>query len=486
MGNRGERRTVPWRAVLAALLALAVLTAPAGAVSAEAKPAEQLQEVFDKLEAMHVGGASAGTLRDAAISGMLEALNDPYTQYYNDEQWQELLDAFEQNSVGIGIRFVNTADGLLILRVFESSAAEAAGLVPGDIIIQADGVSVAGLDLDEVADMLVGPEGSSLRLTVADGVTRILRTVTITRQPFHIPSVESDITEGGIGIIRISSFSSDTAGLVREALERFAEHGGWSGLLIDLRGNPGGYMDAVIDVASLFIKRGPLLFTVGRDGKENAIEIRDGSSVPVPVALLVDEGSASASEVFAGAMQDYSLAKLVGARTYGKGSVQQLVALETGGGLRVTVEHYLTPRRRPVNGIGIAPDTEARRPLEAPMAALREIEAKGAFRVEMKAYETVVNGFAFNDVVPVVRENGKVYVSSRALAAIIGGEASWDGAAGAVAIEGKLGSAIFGTGGGLLMQDGMSYVEANAFAQAFRGTVKASAGADSVVLEWNE
>jgi len=473
------------KAALAALLALALLAAPAAGAAAESSPAAQLQEVFAKLEALHVGGMSAEALRDAAVNGMLQALDDPYTQYYHPDEWRRLLDSFEQKTVGIGIRFIKRGEGLLILRVYEGSAAADAGLRAGDVILEADGQSLAERSVDEAADLLVGPEGSSVRLTVADGASGSRRSVAITRRTFQIPSVDAAMAEGGIGVVRIGAFSSDTARLTQEALETFRKRPDFRGLVLDLRGNPGGYLDAAAAVASLFIEEGTLLYTVGRDGKEKPLEIRGGSRVPVPVAVLVDGNSASASEVFAGALQDYKAAVIVGTKTYGKGSVQRLVSLETGGGLRVTVEHYKTPSRRTVEGAGIVPDIEAHRPLEAPLAAFRALGARGAFRVELKEYETAVNGAVFSDIVPVLRRDGLAYVSSRALAAVAGGEALWDGAKGEVRIRGKLGDAAFGPGGGLLVQNGASYIEIGAFAKAFRG-VRASVGADAAVLEWSE
>ncbi|HZG55232.1 S41 family peptidase [Paenibacillus sp.] len=487
MIERGERigNWTRWAKAVAmrtAVVATAALAWP-GAASA-ATPAEQLNEVFGYIEELHVGGKSAEALRDAAIQGMLDELNDPYTQYYDEEQWKALFDAYEQVIVGIGIRFAKTEDGLLILRVYKDSAAERAGLREGDIVLRVDGQDVKTRTLDELADVLLGPEGSETKLEVADGVSRIIKSVTIVRQPFHIPSVSYEMMDHGAGYIRIDSFSSDTAALVGEALASFGAESSLQGLVIDIRGNPGGYLEAVQGVASHFIERGALLHTVGRDGKQQAVTIRDGEKVGVPVAVLVDGGSASASEVFAGAMQDYGAAKIVGTRTYGKGSVQQLIALDTGGGLKVTVEHYLTPKRRPVNGVGIAPDIAAETPLAATLAGLRAVGMQAA-KVELLGHETVVNGVSFDDVVATIREGGRTFVPSRALAAVAGGNASWDGATSSVKLSGPGFSATFGAGTGLLLRDGVGYIDLAAFAKAFPH-IQAEAGPKSVVLEWNE
>jgi len=473
-----------WRrwSKIAALTAALALPLPAWA--AAATPAEQLNEVFGYIEELHVGGTSAEALRDAAIQGMLDALDDPYTQYYDEATWQALHDAYEQVMVGIGIQFAKTDEGLRILRVYPDSAAADAGLRAGDIIVRVGGKEVKAHTLEELADDLLGPEGSEAKLDVVDAASRKTKAVVVTRRAFQIPSVTYTLMDGGAGYIRIDSFSSDTAARFGEAIRAFSQEPSLRSLIVDVRGNPGGYLDSVKGVASYFIEEGPLLHTVDRSGVEVAVEIEDGDKVGVPVAVLVDGNSASASEVFAGAMQDYGIGAIVGEKTYGKGSVQQLIALQGGGGLKVTVEHYLTPKLRQVNGVGITPDAPAAHPLDATITALREVGV-ASFRAEITSYETVVNGAAFDHVVNVVREGGRVYAPSKALAALTGGEATWDGAANAVRIDGGGKTVAFGAGTGLLLRDGTGYVDIGAFARAFP-QAKATSSRSSVVLEWSD
>jgi len=469
------------RAAAAAALA-ATIASPAAGFAAE--PKDELYEVFSLLETMHVSGSSGEQLKDAAIRGMLEALDDPYTEYFDPEEWQALQDTYEQVMVGIGIQFAQTDEGLLILEVFEGSAAKGAGLKPGDAIVRVGEKVVKDTPLEDIYDMLLGPEGSTVKLHIADGASRLLKTVTITRQPFHIPSVSYEMTDGGTGYIRIDSFSSDTAGLVREALRAFEADPEYVALVIDIRGNPGGYLDAVAEVATFFVEDGPILYMVNRDGSRRPMEIENGSSVDVPVVLLVDGDSASASEVFAGALQDYKLATLVGERTYGKGSVQQLIPLESGGGLKVTVQQYLTPRRSPVDGVGIHPDVIASTRLEATLKALR-LAGADELKLTFRSYETVVNGVSFDETAAWVVEGGRTYLSAKALAAVIDGAAAWDGAAQSVKLTGLGGAASFAAkpNGGLLLRDGASYIELGAFAKAFPNA-KAKTEGKSVVVEW--
>jgi len=450
-------------ATASAALALA-LAAPASAE--EAEPLEQVSEVFELIEGYHLSATTDEKLRDAAIRGMIESLNDPYTQYYDEAAWDEMYDSFEQTYVGIGIRFAAVDEGLLVLRVYEGSAAAAAGLRVGDVVVGVAGATVQGKTTAELRQAMLGPEGTSVSLDVRRVENGETESVSIVRKPFHIPTAEHAFFEGGVGYVRMTSFSSDTSKLVGEALAAFEAKPSYRALVIDLRGNPGGYLDAVRDIASNFVESGTLLRTVDRSGKEQSISVRDGRKSPVPVTLIVDEQSASASEVFAGALQDYGLATVVGAKTYGKGSVQRLIPLETGGGLRLTIQEYLTPNGRKVNGVGIAPDVAASTPTAQTMIALREAGLK-RFRVEMRGYETIVNGVVFDFVVPTVRENGRAYVSAAALAALADGAVAWDGAARAVSIQAGGKTVAFREGDGLLLRDGSGLIDAASFARAF-------------------
>ncbi|TLS53220.1 PDZ domain-containing protein [Paenibacillus antri] len=473
-----------WRRWTRLAALTAALTLPLPAVAVAATPAEQLNEVFGYIEDLHVSGTSGEALRDAAIRGMLDELNDPYTAYYDEAMWKSLHDAYEQVMVGIGIQYAQTDEGLRILRVYADSAAEDAGLRAGDVVVGVGGKAVKSHPLEEITNDLLGPAGTEAKLDVLDGASRKKKTVVVTRRAFHIPSVTYELMDGGVGYIRIDSFSSDTAARFGDAMWTFANEPSLAAIVVDVRGNPGGYLDAARSVSSFFIEEGPLLHTIDRNGVEVALEIEGGGKVGLPVAVLVDGNSASASEVFAGAMQDYGVGTIVGAKTFGKGSVQQLIELQGGGGLKVTIEHYLTPKMNPVNGVGITPDAAATHPLDATVTALREVGIANV-RAELRSYETVVNGATFGHVINVVREGGRVYVPSQALAALSGGDAKWDGATSAVTIDGGGRTAAFAAGSGLLLKDGTGYIDVGAFAKAFpNATAKSSRS--TVVLEWSD
>jgi len=473
-----------WFAVpaLSAAVALSGVAAPAQA-AALAQPVEQLNEVFTLIEQYHISGITAEELRDAAIEGMIERLEDPYTVYYNEEEWAEMTNAFEQNYAGIGIQFYETDRGLQVLKVYSGSAAEEAGLAAGDIVVSVAGKRFAEYGFEELQEDLYGREGSQVTLGVVKsaGGSGSEVEVTVTRRMFHIPTVEYAFMDGGAGYIRIDSFSSDTAFLAAEALRSFAPKPTLTSLILDLRGNPGGYLDAVERLAEFFIGTGVLLRTVDGNGNEAAIEVEGERAVNIPVTILVDEYSASASEVFAGAMQDHELARIVGTRTFGKGSVQRLIALQNGGGLRVTVEHYFTPNGSQVNGVGIMPDVVKTRPLDQTLTAVR-MSGIGQLRVELLPYETRVNGIPFFHTADVLRENGRVYVPALDLGAFIGGSVVWNGAKSSVTVRGMNISMEFTAANGLKLMEGTSYIDVARFSEAFPD-VKTLVNSESVVLE---
>jgi carboxyl-terminal processing protease len=482
--KRWERRA-GWKgwALLALLTAAIVSPHSAAAAETAAKPEEQLNEVFSLVEQFHYSGISAEELRDAAIYGILLGLDDPYTDYYNKDSWKQLQDAFEQTYVGIGIQFTPVEEGLLILKVYPGSAAEAAGLRQGDAVVGVAGTSIQDIPSEELADRLLGPEGSTVRLDLRQAADGGQKSVLITRKPFHIPTVEYARMSGDAGYIGITSFASDTAESVNQALQSFQTGKPVKSLIIDVRGNPGGYLDSVMGVAKHFIENGALLHTIDRHGNKETMTIKGGRSVTMPVTVLVDDNSASASEVFAGAMQDYGLATIVGSKTFGKGSVQQLIPLRTGGGLRLTVEHYLTPNGHEVHDIGIEPDVAVSLPIAQTLAAVRA-SVSGPIRAEFFPYETIVNGVAFDHITKVERVGSRVFFPSLALAAAVNGEASWDKNTRSVTLKGANATKSFGVSSGLLLKDGVSYIDLNHFVKAFRN-VKATYKKQSVVLELN-
>ncbi len=296
-------------------------------------------------------------LVQGAIRGMVAALGDQHSSYQDPGQMKEWNTQLSGEYEGIGA-YVNT-DGeyLTISEPIPGSPAEKAGLLPGDQIIAIDGVDMTGT-LPEVArQKVLGPKGSLVKLTIRREGVKEPFTVEIQRESIKIASVEGKMLDGNIAYVKISNFGEQTETELRTTLEDLLAQKP-SGLILDLRNNPGGYLNTAVSVASEFLKDGVVVTEEYGDGKRNTRPvIQGGMATEVPLVVLVNEYSASASEVVAGAIQDSGRGILIGVTTYGKGSVQQVMALSNDqGAVRVTVAHWLTPKDRLINGIGLTPD----------------------------------------------------------------------------------------------------------------------------------
>ena len=367
----------PKRVWLPLFLAAAFLMSVAGCATvtapAEADPAVQglpagfqrLAEVWQLLEREHVDGKDLDgqVLSDGAIRGMLQALGDPYAAYLRPDQYavesQDIQGFFEGIGAEVGMR-----DGrITILAPLPGAPAEKAGILPGDIILEIDGGGTQGLSLLEAVRLIRGPKGTSVELLVlhlndADPVL-----IAIARGVIPLTSVRLEILESGIGYLRLSSFSGTTNGELEEALERFKASGG-DRFVLDLRNNPGGLVSAVVDVASQFLDEGLVLYQIDARGRRTDWEVKSGGNAhDIPMVVLVNEFSASASEVLSGALRDHDRAEIVGTTTFGKGSVNNLWQLDDGSGVNFTVARWYTPSGDQIEGDGIDPDFLAETPV---------------------------------------------------------------------------------------------------------------------------
>jgi len=292
----------------------------------------------------------------AAFAGVVQALDDDYTALLPPARAEQFRIELDSSFEGIGAS-VNEAEegGVMIVRPFPGSPAEAAGLRSGDVIIAVDGRDITDLTLDEAVRLIRGPAGSRVTLTVRrQGLAEPFE-VTITRAQINIPVLEAETLEGNIAHITLFDFSERGGRQLRKALEE-AIASNARAILLDLRNNPGGRLDIAIDVASLFIREGVIAKEVGKRNFEH--RARGNAVVPddMPVAVLVNGGTASASEIVAGAIQDYGRGVLIGESTFGKGSVQSLFDLSDGSLLRVTTARWFTPKGRQIQGSGLEPD----------------------------------------------------------------------------------------------------------------------------------
>jgi carboxyl-terminal processing protease len=297
------------------------------------------------------------TLMQGAIRGMMDALGDKQTFYMDPSVYENQTSQLQGSYEGIGAYVDLKGDYLTIVSPIEGSPAEAAGLQPGDQVIAIDGEDMTGVPPEEARSKIVGPEGTQVTLTVSrKGQTTPLE-LTITRAKISMQSAEGKMLDNGIGYLDINTFGEQTTQEMRSALDTLLAQNP-RGLIIDLRNNPGGYLTTAVEVSSEFIDKGPILYEKFGNGKlEEHDALGNGRATKIPLVVLVNEGSASASEILTGALQDYGRAKIVGVQSYGKGSVQIWQPLSNNqGAARVTIAKWLTPNKRAIDHVGLTPD----------------------------------------------------------------------------------------------------------------------------------
>lgn len=289
-----------------------------------------------------------------AVDSMLASLNDPYSRYMTKSEYLDQNTSINSKITGIGVNISTISGKVQIINVIDGTPAQSANLQNGDIIVDIDGKDASGLSIAEVANLVRGPENTSVKLTIMRNKDKLVKNVL--RKEIKIKSVKSNVDKN-IGYIQISSFiGSTTPNEFLEALEKTKKT---EGLIIDLRGNTGGLLPNAIFIANLFIPEGNLVSIVGRNGYRYDIQAQDTEfGIDKPVIVLIDGASASASEILSGALKDYHKAKLVGTTTYGKGMVQKIIPMQNETGLNLTVAKYLTPSGTDINKKGIKPDVE--------------------------------------------------------------------------------------------------------------------------------
>lgn len=296
-------------------------------------------------------------LMRGAIRGMMDAIGDKQTYYMDPIIYEDATTQLEGEYEGIGAYVDTSGDYLTIVSPIEGSPAEAAGLKPGDQIVAIDGVDMTGVSPEQARQKVLGPAGSTVTLSIArKGQEEPLEFV-LTRAKIVVPSVTSKMLENHIAYIDINQFGDKTTSELMAAIDQTLSQNP-EGVIIDLRNDGGGYLQTAIEAASQFIEKGIVLYEQYGDGtRVPHYALGNGRMTNLPIVVLVNEGSASASEVLAGALQDYGRAKLVGVISYGKGSVQQWMPLsDDNGAARVTVAKWLTPHERTIDGIGLTPD----------------------------------------------------------------------------------------------------------------------------------
>jgi len=317
-------------------------------------------DVWHIVENDFFGQIDRQAMIQGAIKGMVSALDDPYTQYVNPQQNAIMRQDDSGGFEGIGAT-VDIIDGqLTIVSPLRGSPADRAGLKAGDIILEVDGRPVKGLDLIEAVSLVRGPKDSTVTLTIErEGIAEPF-TVSIVRAAIPLITVDSRMLTDQVGYLAIHSFGSHTVEELDNNLRKLEEQG-TRALILDLRGNPGGFLDAAVETVSRFVESGPALWWQNADGTSRPIDVKSRRTFKWPMVVLIDGGSASASEIVAGALQDKGRATLIGERSFGKGSVQNVHQLRDGGSVRVTTAHWLTPDKHEINGVGLEPDVHVTR-----------------------------------------------------------------------------------------------------------------------------
>jgi len=365
-------------------LAIEVAISDPGFQSIHARQATPDRIAFFQRHVQHIlEGRSIATLKDAetvaiwivraaqSVVGVPPAVSflemaaasvgglDEYSAFLTTGQLNDLYAQIEGNFVGLGVELKSAEDGLLVVHVISGSPAERSGLKAGDHVIGIAGKPIAGMHVDAAAQLLQGPEGSRVTLAVLRGVGPA-RAMTVRREHVEVPSIE-DVQlldqVNGIGYLHITSFQKKTASDLDTAMRQL-NASGMQSLIIDLRGNPGGLLSAAVDVSDLFIDRGLVVATRGRSPEEDFnYTASHRGTWHTPLTLLIDGDSASSSEIFAGAIRDHNRGKIIGSRSYGKGSIQGIFPMDVAGvGMRLTTAHFYSPTGQPFSRVGVSPD----------------------------------------------------------------------------------------------------------------------------------
>lgn len=422
-----------------------------------------LEEILDYTLQHHVDQPTLDQLVNGAIEGMLMTLEDPYTEYLTPESLRNFSDSLNGDYVGIGIRMLAVDGYAKVVEVFENSPAAKAGLQPGDVIIATEGEAIQGESLGKVSEKILGPEGTQVTITLRRGEQEF--DVTLTRAAVQISTVHTEVLDGNLGYIEVSSFGEDTATEFASALEQL-KTADVSGLVIDLRDNHGGYLMAAQRMASQFVPLGKkVVGIVDRQQQEKLFPSFGLTKAPkVPVVILVNYDSASAAEIFAGSLQDYHLAKLVGVQTYGKGTVQSVINLESGGALKVTTAKYTLPGGRIIDGIGLVPDVQVVCPSLQRFAAQQILQPTEQITIAYQEGEDLatINGEEFVVFGTPYHKAGISYVPLRFTMEALGYHVGWDEERNGIYL--KQGSkelfisAVGGTIHPVEIEDGVAYI----------------------------
>ena len=335
----------------------------------------KLAELEMMIDAYNLEEADKKKMTDYMYKGLIAGLEDPYAAYYTEEELNSVQQSLEGSYKGIGVLMTQNyeTNEIKVLRCYEGAPAENSGLMPDDILLKVNGQDTAEMSLNEVVAIIQQGEEDMISLTVAREGEKEPLTFSMEREKVEVPTVNAQMMEDEIGYIQITEFDSVTVSQFSDALKKLEEEG-MEKLIVDVRNNPGGMLTSVCEILDQMLPEGLMVYTEDKEGNRSEYSSDEEHQFTKPLAVLVNENSASASEIFAGAIQDYDLGTIVGTTTYGKGIVQTTYSLEDGSALKLTTAKYYTPGGNDIHEKGITPDVavESDESVQTPGAAEKE------------------------------------------------------------------------------------------------------------------
>ncbi|MBC1501392.1 S41 family peptidase [Listeria weihenstephanensis] len=362
----------------------------------------KLYNVYDEIQKKYYKDVNTDKMMEGAITGMVASLGDPYSSFMTKKEAEDFDSTISSSFSGIGVEIQEKDGYITVVSPIKNSPAEAAGLRPNDKIVEVDGKSIKGISSTDATTKIRGKKGTSVTLTISRPGTDQPFDVKIVRDEIPIETVYSEMGADKIATVQITTFSENTYSELEKTLKELDKKG-MKGLVVDLRGNPGGLLDQAVDIASLFLPDGKVIVQEeAKDGTKQSIKAdssaHNGYKVKVPVTMLIDEGSASASEILAAAARESAGIKLVGAKSFGKGTVQTAAPLSDGSLLKLTVAKWLTPDGEWIHEKGIKPDVAVALPAYATMAIPDPSKTykEGSFGDDVKTIESMLSALKYN------------------------------------------------------------------------------------------
>lgn len=376
-----------WKSIIAIILVLSMLSVPVLADNSTSSLIKKMDDLISVIQAYYYKDVKVSDLIDGAIKGMFEAL-DKNSTYFTPEEYTKFTSDIFGEFAGVGIYIENAEDYIRVISAIKDTPGYRAGILPGDLIMYVDGKDIKGFSTEQAAALMKGQAGTKVTIGIRrEGVSDIIY-IDIIREIIKINPVEYEILPDNIGFVKITQFNGHVMENLTKAFAEFKAKN-VKGIIIDVRNNPGGLLDEVVKVCQQLIPKGPIV-SIKYKSKPQEVYSSTLAQAPYKIVMLVNEGSASASEIMAAAIKESGTGKLVGVKTYGKGTVQSVLNLTDGSGLKITVANYLTPKGFVLDGVGIMPDFEVQNATAA--AGAEFVPLSGANSIKLKDVSLDVKG----------------------------------------------------------------------------------------------